>query len=280
MAKSFLTVQNRLSQHELYRRVVYPRWRLALERRRQARVRRDPPTCPPGWTTGTPDFVGIGAQRCGTTWLYSLLERHPQVTSRYPKELMYFLTRSPPYESAHYQRYFPRAPGQIVGEWTPPYMLYEHTIAALSKVAPGARLLVSLRDPVDRYRSAVSYFAGKAGSASTEVIQQQERSGLYAAQLEHVLQHFHRDQVLVLQYERCRSSPLGELRKIFAFLGIDPSFVPRGIGDPQNVLTRRSRPLDGDTMERLRALYRPEVERLRDMVPHLDLGLWPLLYEG
>ena len=270
----------RVRQHELYRRVVYPRWRLALERRRQKRARRYPPACPPGWTTGAPDFVGIGAQRCGTTWLYSLLEEHPQVTRRYPKELLYFLTRSPPYEPAHYHRYFPRAPGEIVGEWTPPYMLYEHTISALAEVAPGARLLVSLRDPIDRYRSAVSYFAGRAGKASTEVIQQQEKGGLYASQLAHVLQHFDRDQVLVLQYERCRASPIEELRKIFSFLGIEPSFVPRGIGDPQNVLSRRPRPLDRETMERLKALYRPEVERLGDMVPDLDLGLWPLLYEG
>ncbi len=37
------------------------------------------PQCPPGWRTGPPDFIGVGAQRCGTTSMYKTLCQHPAV---------------------------------------------------------------------------------------------------------------------------------------------------------------------------------------------------------
>src|SRR5690606_28385229 len=63
---------------------VYRRIRLDAKRRHPA-----PP--PPNWTVGPPDFVGIGAQRSGTTWWYDLVSSHPRVVHRGDlKELHYF----------------------------------------------------------------------------------------------------------------------------------------------------------------------------------------------
>ena len=49
---------------------------------------------------------------------------------------------------------------------------------------------------------------------------------MYAAQVERLIGVFGRDRLLVLQYERCRASFLDEARRTYAFLGLDPEFVP------------------------------------------------------
>ena len=95
-----------------------PRWAEPVE----------PPDCPPGWTTGPPDFVGIGAQRCGTSWWYRGLEAHPGVArvKGRRKELHYFNRfwdgAVPEDMAAGYRALFPRPEGALVGEWTPRYL--------------------------------------------------------------------------------------------------------------------------------------------------------------
>lgn len=87
------------------------------------------PECPPGWTTAPPDFVGIGAQQCGTTWWFSgALLAHPLVAvpPGRRKELHFFdryWTEDVEGDFAtRYARFFPRPEGSISGEWTPSYM--------------------------------------------------------------------------------------------------------------------------------------------------------------
>jgi len=46
---------------------------------RAATDRPEPPPPPPGFVTGPPDFVGVGAQKAGTTWWFRLIEAHPGV---------------------------------------------------------------------------------------------------------------------------------------------------------------------------------------------------------
>ena len=112
------------------------------------------PECPPDWRTGPPDFVGIGAYRSGTTWLYEMIAAHPDVAipPGRPKELHFFESfwegGFTPAEVARYHRYFPRPAGKLVGEWTPRYMFDSWTPRMLAVAAPEARLLVVLRDPV------------------------------------------------------------------------------------------------------------------------------------
>ena len=142
-----------------YRRLADSRWRRLLERKRQARARSSPPRCPQGWKTGPPDFVGVGAQRAGTTWWNFLIEQHPQVTRRYPKELQYFVgRRDQEIDASDYWRYFARKPGTVVGEWTPSYMFFDWIMRDLAAAAPDAQIIISLRDPVDRYLSAIPLY--------------------------------------------------------------------------------------------------------------------------
>ena len=189
-----------------------------------ARVRtgfelRHPPKCPEGWSTAPPDFIGLGAQRSGTTWLYSLIAAHPDVQGEATKELHYFhryWNRAfTPSDAENYARYFPRPPGRIAGEWSPGYLSHFWVAPLLDRAAPDAKLLVSLRDPVERYRSGV-VLQGEtrrpgAGAASTAF-----RLGCYGMQMEHLFSFVDRDRVL-----RCavrgsaRATPARQLGAIY-----------------------------------------------------------------
>jgi hypothetical protein len=248
----------------------------------------EPPACPAGWVTGPPDYVGVGAQRCGTTWWFQQIALHPRVRFEdgvHRKEVHYFDSQSgadvlSPEQVDFYARYFPRPPGQIVGEWTPRYM-YDHWVARqLAQAAPGARVLVLLRDPVDRYASGVRWQSrlldGRArarGVTIEKIVRQQWRRGLYAEQIERLLEAFPRDQVLILQYERCRARYDDELARTYEFLGLDPAF------DPAREETRPEAPaasgLPEAERDELARGYAPDVRRLAEIAPEVDPSLWP-----
>jgi hypothetical protein len=240
------------------------------------------PPVPEGWSTGPPDFVGVGAQRSGTSWWYRGLEEHPRIAAvpDRDKELHYFNRfwngELPDDFAAGYHLMFPRPEGSLAGEWTPRYMLDYWTPALLREAAPNAKLLVLLRDPVERFRSGVERAVRRSpggrpidlGTVSDAVAR-----GLYAAQLRRVLAHFPREQVLVQQFERCRDDPLGELNTTLAFLGLEP------LAELPGSMTRERRSAEKSELpDRWRAelaeRLAPDVRDLASLFPELDLGLW------
>lgn len=251
-----------------------PRWARPL----------DVPECPPGWATGPPDFVGIGAQRSGTSWWYRGIEAHPSVAAveGQAKELHYFnrFWKDPPGPEfpEEYHRLFPRPAGSLAGEWTPRYMLDFWAPMLLREAAPAAKLLVMLRDPVERFRSGVERALRRApGGEPIDLgrVSDAVARGLYAAQLRRVLEHFAREQILVLQFERCRDEPLAQLAATWRFLGLEPlaklpaPMLERGPAREKPELPERWRAelagrLAGDVRD-LAGMFTEEI----------DLGLWP-----
>jgi len=163
------------------------------------------PECPAGWVTGTPDYVGIGAQRCGTSWWYDSMRRYPGIQrSPLGKEVHYFdkyWQGNPPEDiAAEYASLFPHKPDSIVGEWTPRYLADPMAIRQLKEAAPEAKLLVMFRDPVARYRSAIARLQRLADDRGDRVLLAQMNDaiwrGYYFEQLRHVFDLFSREQVL------------------------------------------------------------------------------------
>jgi Sulfotransferase family len=247
------------------------------------RVPPPPPACPPGWRTGPPDFVGVGGQRCGTTRWFDLLASHPEVVPpAATKELHYFdrfyaggFTAA---DAAGYHRHFPRDGRRRVGEWTPLYMAAPWIPRLLAAAAPAARLLVLLRDPVERYLSGLQHDTNLARENGLGLSQlaplEAFARGLYHAQLSGLLAHFDRSQILVLQYERCTSEPLAQLRRTFEFLGLDDTeFVPDLDAHPHRQPSKPS--LDPDTRAAYVRAYREDAIALAGAFPEIDLALWP-----
>ncbi len=234
-----------------------------------------------GESSGPPEFVGIGVQKAGTSWWYRLIVRHPGVTGRSSihKE-RHFFTRFgteafTPADVADYHAWFPRRTGTITGEWTPGYFNCPWAPSLMARAAPDAKLLVILRDPVQRFVSGLALQRQRAGDPiGANQVHAFSRS-LYADDLRRWQSCFPAGQVLVLQYEACASQPVELLAKTYEFLGLDPSFCPSDIRSGVNVTARTKAALPIEALTRLERIVAPDVEKLVKLVPTLDLSLWP-----
>jgi hypothetical protein len=156
-------------------------------------------------------------------------------------------------------------------------MLDAWTPRLLRRAAPEARLLVLLRDPVERFRSGRTLAENRftVGSTARAAANAAFNRGLYADQLLRLWEAFPREQVLVLQYERCVADPIAELMRTYRFIGLSAD-VPEGL-DPFARINEAPGPrvsLSDWQAEQLVRRYAPENERLAELVPDLDLSLW------
>lgn len=236
----------------------------------------------PETTTGPPDFVGVGTQRSGTTWWFETLLAHPQIRGpRSGRKEQHFFDQFASRELtdrriARYHRRFPREPGQIAGEWTPRYMHDFWVAPLIARAAPGAKLLMMFRDPIERFRSGVPHRTSRATDPKLEAITADAAErGKYGTQLRRMLAHHPRERVLILQYERCVAEPTAEYRRTLEFLDVDAEHrndtFDRARGTTQ---AAQKQPLWDDLMAGLLAMLEPEVADLAGLAPEIDLSLW------
>lgn len=260
---------------------------LRLIKRRNARL--TPPVVEPGDVCGPPDYVGVGAQRAGSTWWDGLIAQHPQVLNRADrtKEVHYFDFR---YDGApeaglevpgsrsgareDYDRFFPRPPGMLVGEWTPRYLYDGWALPQLRELAPEAKVLVILRDPVERYASALTLQHQWGQRFNRNFLQHSFQRGLYASQLDRLFTLYPEEQVLVLQFEKCLRSLDTELARTFDFLGVANDFVPEGALRPQSKSQIAKVQLSPAHRDWLVKSYAADVGRVLERVPRFDRSLW------
>ena len=178
-----------------------------------------------------------------------------------------------------YHQWFPRPVNRIAGEWTPRYMHDFWTPPLLARAAPKAKMLVLLRDPIDRFRSGFSRGRTSTRRPNQAVLvrlaNDQLRRSLYFEQLTGLLEHFDRTQLLVLQYERCIEDPVSQLRRTYEFLEVDPhDHVPGSIQERVG-RKRPSADLSEDLIRVLKGRIADDVGQLARAFPEIDLALWP-----
>ena len=235
---------------------------------------------------GPPDFVGVGVQKAGTTWWYSLISEHPDVYHHdgFHKERHFFgrfcISEFSVDDAREYHRWFPRPPGLLTGEWTPDY-LHQHWMAPMLRAsAPCAKLLVMLRDPVERFRSGLDHHRQRREPLTPTRVSEAFARGLYGEQLDRLESVFPHEQVLVLQYEACRDDPFRFLGETFQFLGLDDSFVPAAAHRSVNSSKVPPLRLAEPTRDHLTELYKDDLRRLAATHPELDLDRWPSFAGG
>jgi len=263
----------------------------------------------------SPHFLYIGAPRAGSTWLYKNLQRHPGVWVPPCKNISYFhprfqifryqrfqkfgkelLISEDPVVRRWYRRFFLRPivddrwyvglfpPDRIAGEIAESYCSLDRPqIRHLHDVAPRARIIFVLRDPIDRVLSQAKWGLAQRRSRSVEEVPDQEflayinRPGsqlrsTYSRALDLWADAFPRDQLLVLFYEQLLADPAEFLGRICAFIGA------AGAGDARDqTLTSRvqqtaERPLPETVVRHAAQACKDEIDRLADRFggPALD----------
>lgn len=200
-----------------------------------------------------PNFLIIGASRCGTTSLFHYLRAHPDVYVAKGKELHFFDLH---YGSGwgSYLEAFRAASGKsAVGEATPAYMYDPESVFRIATTLPDACLIAILRDPVERAYS--HYWANRvrgretldfeaAIAAEPERLRIQDKQnrlnysyldqGRYLEQLRRVTDHFARDRLFVALFDDLMEDPHSLFVDVASFLAIDASRIPAVVGDRVN----------------------------------------------
>lgn len=177
-----------------------------------------------------PNFIGIGAQRAATTWLYQCLKEHPEVYVPDVKEI-HFFDENYDKPLAWYLSFFEDASGYpAVGEITPNYLNVPEALLRIAEHLPTARLIVILREPIARAYSAYRLLNERFGHMSfQEACESTEyflRLSCYSEDLKRMYASFPAAQIRVFFYEDVSERPRELLRELFRFLEVDDTFEP------------------------------------------------------
>jgi hypothetical protein len=240
-----------------------------------------------------PDFLIIGAQKGGTTFLYNILRRHPYFEAAVKKEIHFFDT--PRFERGvdWYRTHFPQRQQRngyrvITGEASPYYLFYPRAARRVADTIPQARLIALLRNPVDRAFSDYQHTLrqGSETLSFNEALELEEERlrgekeriladesyrsinyrrysylarGVYVDQLKEWHKYFDPKQLLILKSEDFFERPSATLEQVVRFLGLPEHDLEIGGGRNKGDY---SEPMDPETRRWLQEYYKPHNERL------------------
>lgn len=241
-----------------------------------------------------PDFIIIGAQKAGTTALFSILDQHSSLQGSRIKEVHYFDDDDWYGKQRHYEyhAYFPPKrsvpEGQLLFEATPRYMYHSQVAQRLHDYKPDLKLIAVLRDPAERALSAwhMYHHHFKEGEyrqyhdarSFTEVVEKGIATitktgeaddkgiisrGLYAPQLARYYEHFDKQQLLVLESNELKGEFDNAMVRVCDFLQVGRESLS------YNERNKRREEKTEDelrALDRLRTFYKPYNEALFAML--------------
>jgi hypothetical protein len=263
----------------------------------------------------SPDFLILGAQKCGTSWLHHHLSRHPGLWLPPEKELEFFSYArhlDDPGLPA-YRATFDPAGERLAGEATASYFWthadspwceqpegFQRDIPGVVRAAlgPELRLLILLRDPVERALSAWAHYVIHGELDATLPFAQAVRyggildMGFYGRHFAAWRKAYAADRFLVLGLEQdVVARPEATVARVLNFLGCTDPMPPdsgESLAAPVFSGLRRTRGSDGSVtidlpeggqlragageLERLAETFRPDLQHLRSLLPDFELG--------
>jgi hypothetical protein len=207
------------------------------------------------------DFIGIGAQKSGTTWLADCLREHPQIAYARKKEFFFFNTQfcylfnDENLSNFHkgvncYLNQFPEPlPGQIRGEVATNYYNDPQAAENIKKYFPNVKLLAILRNPVDMIYSLYWFGCSAVRTAMPKNFEKMVKQGdyldrgMYYKHLKRFYDLFPQDNIHVMLLDDVKNNPDKVLKKLFAFLNVDDKFKPSMLTKKSNPALRTKRPL-------------------------------------
>ncbi len=190
-----------------------------------------------------PTFIGIGAQKCASSWLYEILRDHPEVCLSPEKEVNFF---SYNFDRGYqwYERHFPSnlSENKISGEISPSYFHNPSVPEYAKNYNAELKIIALLRHPVKRAISNhkhdirtgnlqgenLSFEAGIKNNPS--YIDQ----GLYSTHLKRWLNYFPKDQVKIILVDDIEENPEKVVREVYEFLSVNTEHVPAALFKKSN----------------------------------------------
>ena len=247
-----------------------------------------------------PDFIIIGVEKGGTTSLYDYLIRHPSIISARTKEVHYFDTNYLGlwWYKAHFPTIFKKILFKVLkkkiltGEATPYYIFHPLAASRIFKDLPNVKLIVILRDPVDKaysqyydnrrknqeelsFEDAIQKESERTQGEKEKIIKNPKYNsknywffsylskGIYSEQLKHWFSIFPRKQFLILETIELQSNPQKVLNEVFSFLGIPKNQI--NIDEKKNVgKYEKMIPKTRSALENYFSSYNIELEELLD----------------
>lgn len=211
-----------------------------------------------------PDFLGIGAMKSGTTWLYENLRCHPDAFLPDRKELYYFSHAFYNGRLKHYASHFEMGAGKIKGEITPGYAIIPvERIRFIRKLLPDVKLIFVARNPINRsWSEAYMNLVVKSGKTISDITDDQiidyvttgdcYRRSNYLQILKSWHSVFPANQVFLGTLDEIKQNPVDFLSRLFLFLGLSTD-VDWSCFSASNVVRPR--------YESNRMVYRGEVSK-------------------
>lgn len=183
-----------------------------------------------------PTFIGVGVQKCATTWLHRILEEHPDIGVPSCKEIDFF-SRHYDHGYAWYERWFEGCRQTAVGEVSPSYFHEPAVPERVGRFVPDVKIVAIFRDPVERALSnhrhevRVGHLTGpdlslEAGLENNPTYVDQ---GRYATHLQRWFDSFPQSRILTLLTDDIREDPAAVAARTYEFLGVDPTHRPRSL---------------------------------------------------
>jgi hypothetical protein len=246
-----------------------------------------------------PDFIIVGAQKSGTTSLWSYLIQHPHIIPSYPERVHFFdgglnpaidhFTLGEEWYRAHFPLKKRLGGHDKTFEWAPLYFYNPLAPSRMAEIIPNAKLIFLLRNPTERAIS--NYFherrSGREPMPLDKALRAEDKRlestmlshnyknetfiyfsykhrGLYYQQLTRYLQYYSWEQMCVLSSEEFFNEPERNLRMIFDFVGVDDQFKIKDLR-PKNVGYNRA-PIDPYIRAQLDEYFRPSNRALYKLV--------------
>jgi len=210
--------------------------------------------------TGVLDFVILGAEKAGSSFLHACLAEHPAVFMP-EQEVCYF--QSPDYENSQWSSFlelFRDSDDKLRGIKRPPYLARAEVPARIKRRVPDVKLVAILRNPIDRAVAAY-YHQVLYGSIPPRHVERGFRAimdgkyerryrraaeilefGLYHQHLQNYMRVFERRQLLLLLFDDLVADAREFVRGAYRFLGVDESYRPKALHQrPQAVIYSMSR---------------------------------------
>ena len=188
-----------------------------------------------------PNLIGIGAEKCGSTWLYQLLKSHPEIyMSENRKEIDFFHTRRYEKGLEWYKSFFPDNVEMnivsVIGEFSPSYLYHPICAKRIASLGSVEKLLLILRNPADQMYSYYGQAVRNLGYQKPFEKFLEEHSnhvdrGFHYKHLKPFLSFYRKDQILCLIFEKSINDIDNTKQIISDFLDIDPNKFPDETGE-------------------------------------------------